>query len=225
MSSTKTTDRAATNGSRPSPVGRPVGTTARTAARNRSRIALGAFVLVASALAAGLMYANLGDRQPVLAVARAVEAGQVIESADLREVLAAPVPGVRTVPAANRQAMVGRSAAVRLMPGALLHPAQLASATTRESGQAIVGAVLKPGLYPLGLRVGDEVLAVVVPIEGTPSTDSDVGPPMTAEVTAIQPASNPGSGLSVSLGVEPGDASMLATAAARGRLTLVLAPR
>lgn len=227
MPSTRTTDPARTNGSRhaPSLPGQPVGSTARAAARNRSRIALGVLVLVLSALAAGLMYANLGDRRPVLAVARPVEPGQVIEAADLREVLAAPVPGLRMIPAASRGAMVGRSASVRLVPGALLHPAQLSTGSTVDPDQAVVGAVLKPGYYPIGLRVGDEVLAVVLPIEGALSTGSDIAAPMTAEVTAIERATNSGNGLSVSLGVDPGDATMLATAAARGRLSLVLAPR
>lgn len=227
MTATKTPDRTITNGSRHAapPTGRPAGGTARAAARNRSRVILGAFVLVASALAAGFLYANLGDRHPVLAVARTVEAGQVIQAGDLHEVLASPVPGLRTVPAASRRSIVGRTASVRLVPGSLLNPRQLAAGTVVDPGQAVVGAVLKPGGYPIGLRVGDDVLAVVLAPEAAPAGDGEVPVPMKARVADIEPSSNPGTGLSVSLGVAPGDATMLATAGARGRLTLVLAPR
>lgn len=227
MPSTKTLDPAATNGIRPprEPGGRPAGTTARAAARNRSRVLLGAFVLVVSALVAGLLYANLGDRRPVLAVARAVEAGQVVAAADLREILAAPVPGVRTVPASARRTMVGRTASMRLVPGTLLHPAQLAAGSVADPGRAVLGAVLKPGQFPIGLRVGDDVLAVVLAPEGAPVDDSDLPVPPRAKVVAVEGSSEPGAGLMVSLGVAPGDATLLATAGTRGRLTLVLAPR
>lgn len=227
MPSTRTTDPVTTNGSRPRPSvsGQPIGSTARAAARNRSRIVLGVLVLVISALAAGLMYANLGDRRPVLAIARPVEAGQVIQAADLREVLAAPVAGVRTVAAASLSTMVGRVATVRLVPGGLLHPAQLSTETAVDADQAVVGAVLKPGQFPIGLRIGDEVLAVVLPVEAAPTADTDLGAPMTAEVVAIQRIATAGNALAVSLGVDPADSTVLATAGARGRLSLVLAPR
>lgn len=227
MPSTKTLDPATTNGSRFTGErgGRPAGTTARAAARNRSRVLLGAFVLVVSALVAGLLYANLGDRRPVLAVARPVEAGQVVAAGDLREILAAPAPGVRTVLASARRAMVGRTASVALVPGTLLHPAQLAAGPVVNPDQAVVGAVLKPGQFPIGLRVGDDVLAVVLAPEGAVVDDSDLPVPPRARVVAVERSNEPGAGLMVSLGAAPGDATLLATAGARGRLTLVLAPR
>lgn len=226
MPTTKTLDPATRNGSHARETGgRPAGTTARAAARNRSRVLLGALVLVASALAAGLLYANLGDRHPVLAVARAVEAGQVVEAGDLREILAAPAPGIRTVPASSRRAMVGRTAAARLVPGSLLHPTQLVAGPVVDPGRAVVGAVLKPGQFPVGIRVGDDVLAVVLAPEGAPVDDGALPVPPRARVAAVERSSDPGAGFMVSLAVEPGDATMLATAGARGRLTLVLAPR
>jgi Flp pilus assembly protein CpaB len=188
-------------------------------------VLIGSLVLVASALAAGLLYANLGDRQPVLAVARAVEAGQVVEAGDLRQILVAPVPGVRMVPASSRRAMVGRTASVRLLPGSLLNPAQLTTGPLVDPDRAVVGALLKPGQFPVGLRVGDDVLAVVLAPEGAPVDDTALPVPPRARVAAIEQSAEPGAGLAISLAVEPGDATLLATAGARGRLTLVLAPR
>lgn len=226
MPTPKTFDPAISNGSPPSArLARPPGATARTAARNRSRVVLGAFVVVISALVAGMLYADLGDRHPVLAVSRAVEVGQVIEAGDLREVLAAPVPGVRTTPASSFRAMVGRTAAVRLVPGTLLHPSEVTVGPVVGPDRAVVGAVLKPGAYPVGLRVGDDVLAVVLAPEAA-AGDAGIPVPVRATVAALEQSSDPAvGGLVVSLGVAPGDATVLATAGARGRLTLVLAPR
>lgn len=207
-------------GSRP----KPVGATAQAAARSRSRVVVGALVLVASALAAGLLYANAGDRRPVLAVASRVEAGQAIQADDLREVLAAPVPGVRTVPGSARRTVIGRTATAGLEPGALLHPSQVAEGPLIDRSLAVVGGLLHPGQYPVGLRAGDRVLAVVLPPPGPPTPAGGEAPaPVRAVVTAVgQPAGN---GLPVSLGVAPGDATDIARAGAAGLLALVVAPR
>lgn len=200
---------------------RPSGATARAASRNRARVAVGALVLVASALAAGLLYANAGDRRPVLAVARPVGAGQVLEASDLREVLASPVPGLRTVPASARGSLVGRTATVRLESGSLLHPAQVARGSVVDPTLAEVGGLLQAGQFPIGLRAGDRVLAIVLAPAGAPPDPTQA--PVRAVVVAIgTPA---GTGLPVSLGVAPGDAALVATAGAGGRLALVVASR
>src|SRR3546814_473027 len=52
-------------------------------ARNRGRIALGVLILAVSALLAVAVYSNIGDRQPVLVVARTIDPGDVIEADDL----------------------------------------------------------------------------------------------------------------------------------------------
>lgn len=222
MPPTATLDRPRARGAPRPRRPRPAGATARAAARNRTRVAVGALVLAASALAAGLLYANAGDRRPVLAVARAVEAGQVLEAGDLREVLASPVPGLRTVPASARRDLVGRTATVRLDPGALLHPSQVVRGPALDPSLAEVGGLLQPGQYPTGLRTGDRVLAVVLPAPGAPAAGGGP-PPVRAVVTAVgKPA---GTGLPVSLGVAPGDATVVAAAGAGGRLALIVAPR
>lgn len=194
--------------------------TPTAAARNRSRVVLGALVVVVSALVAGLLYADAGDREPVLAVARTVEVGQVLAPRDVREVLAGAVPGVRTVPAAQRSSVVGRPALVRLVPGALLHPAQLGNGEGPAPGLAVVGALLRPGQYPIGLRPGDEVLALRL-IDAAAGIGSAA--PVRATVAALgAPAAG---GMVVSLATEPSDAAPVAAAGAAGHLALVVAPR
>ena len=63
-------------------------------ARNRGRIALGVLLLAVSALLAVAVYSNLGDRQPVLVVARTIDPGDVIEADDVAVVRLAAEPGV-----------------------------------------------------------------------------------------------------------------------------------
>lgn len=229
MPSIQTPPSVTGNGARrrPSPNSSPVvGATAKAAARNRTRVIAGAFLLVVSALVAGLLYADLGNRVAVVAIAHPVAVGQVIETSDLTQVLAGQVDGIKTVPWSGRSSVIGSTAAVALVPGSLLNPRQLAKGATIDPRAAVVGAVLKPGQFPVGLRPGDVVLAIVLPPEAASATGQGrIDPPIMATVAAIAPLADTGGGLSISLAVPPGDAAALAVAGARGRLSLVLAPR
>src|SRR5437870_10547778 len=101
-------------------------TPADTAARrNRSRAAAGALVLTVCTLGAVLIFGRVGDRQAVLAMARTVEVGQIVQIGDLRVVHVSADPGVHPVPAAHRSQIVGRPAAVRLLSGTMLSKSQV----------------------------------------------------------------------------------------------------
>jgi hypothetical protein len=203
-----------------------IGATAKAAARNRTRIIAGALLMAISALAAGLLYADLGNRRPLVAIARPVAAGQVIQRGDLTQVLVGSVGGVRTMQWSGRASVIGRTAAVSLVPGSLLNPSQLATGAAIDPNSAVVGAVLKPGQFPAGLRSGDKVLAIVLPLDAATATGQGrVDPPIAVTVAAIDKFAERSAGLSVSLAVSPGDAATLAVAGARGRLALALAPR
>ncbi|HVT78720.1 MAG TPA: SAF domain-containing protein [Acidimicrobiales bacterium] len=202
------------------------GATAKAAARNRTRIVTGAFIVVVSALVAGLLYANIGGRHAVVAIARPVAAGQVIQDADLRETLAGTITGVRTTPWSARETVVGKTAAVNLIPGSLFNPAQLATGPTVDPSAAVVGAVLKPGQFPSGLRPGDRVLAIVMPPEAASATgQADIAAPIAVTVVSVEKLLDSGGGVSISLAVPPTEAATLAVAGAGGRLAVVLAPR
>src|SRR5205823_5145273 len=101
-----------------------------------------------------------------LVVARKVEAGRVIQDADLGEASVA-AGGVATVPASARASVVGRVAAVPLLPGTLLAPPQLGSGPALEPGTVVVGPSLKGGQLPTTfLRAGDSVMVVATPPAG-----------------------------------------------------------
>jgi hypothetical protein len=84
----------------------------------------------------------------------------------------------------------------------------------------VVSARLDEGRAPADLAVGDAVLLFEVPGEGG-DTDTTAAP-TTGRVVSISTAAD-GSSLVVSIAVSPADARRAAVAAARGRITLVLA--
>jgi hypothetical protein len=202
------------------------GATAKATARNRTRITTGVFILVVSALASGLLYANVGDRHAVVAIARPIAAGQVIQDPDLRQVMAGSIDGVRTTPWSGRSSIVGKTAVVNLAAGSLLNPVQVADGPIVDPAAAVVGAVLKPGQFPAGLRIGDKLLAIVLPPEAASVTgQADIAPPVAVTVAAIEELPDSAGAVSISLAVPPGESAGLAVAGARGRLAVVLAPR
>lgn len=191
--------------------------------RNQSRVAMGAFLIVAFSLAFAVSFSRAGDRQAVLAVARPVAAGQVITAADVTEVRISADPGLHPVPARDRSRIVGRTAGVALTPGTLVTPAQVASGPSVPAGRAVVGAALKPGQFPPDLHVGDAVDVVIAPATGVadPAAGSTAFASVTGRVSGITPTTN-GTDTVVSLDVAQNVAPALAVAAGRGQVSLVL---
>lgn len=215
---TTTTDGHAPRAPR-QPVAAPL--TVRTARRNRVRIVAGAAIMLASAFAAAVLYSDAGERSAVLQIAHRVAAGEMIEAGDFTEALVASDVRGATVPASQAASLVGRVAAVDLVPGSLLAPGQVSDRSPSAATDAVVGAVLDEGYYPRGVGIGDRVLLVEI------SNDSDTAetstPPVQATVVSVVDGVDIGS-ISISLAVPPADARRFAVAAARGRLTIVLAP-
>lgn len=215
---TTTATEASTNGRRRPPLPQPSTTTRRQAAvRNRGRIGAGVFALALAGLLAVLVYGNVGQRHPVLAVARMVDPGQVITAGDLRIVRVAADAGVKTVASSQRSSIVGQRAAVRLLPGSILAPEAVTERNLIGEGASVVGAIVKPGQYPLGLRAGDRVDVVVI---GGPGGDR----PIQADIVAVSPTRG-ASGTAISLAVPRGDAGRVAAAGSEGQLLLMVPPR
>jgi hypothetical protein len=211
-----------TNGSRAATRPRAeTGITARTSARNRSRILLGLLIALVSAFAAAVLYADAGERHPVLAVTRPVAAGQIIEAGDLREVMVAVDGDLRTISADQKDRIVGRTASVPLAAGSILIPEQVGESTLLDPSQAVFGAVLGEGDYPVELRAGDSVLLYAMPATGEAASDVEA---VRATVVSVGDGQSPGS-VRVTFSAAPGDAGPAALAAAQDRLIAVLAPR
>ena len=194
--------------------------------RSPSLATLGVLCCFLGALAFGALHLRLDRRSAVLAVARPVAAGQVVQAGDLRVVRAPSIGGVSPLAAKAESSVVGRPAAVSLVPGTLLVQGDLGSGSLVGAGQAVVGAALKPGQLPGVLRPGDRVWVVdtgssAQASAGGQSSDA-LAPPVTASVLSLA-ASPDGTGNSVvSLVVSEGDDSSVARLAAADRMSLVL---
>lgn len=196
-------------------------------ARDVRQLAIGLLLVVGSALAFLAWTNGRGGRQPVLAVARPVAAGEVLTAADVTQVRVALAPGLQAIAASRRGATVGRRVAVDLVQGTLLAPGQLGETRRLAPGRAVIGLALKAGQFPEGLRAGDPVLVVhtagTTPVPG--AADGSSVPPASgnaARVVSIGPARDQTGATLVSLELDAAQAPALATAATAGQFSLVL---
>ncbi|WP_439382142.1 SAF domain-containing protein [Amycolatopsis lexingtonensis] len=129
-------------------------------------------------------------RVTVLAVARPVSVGHVLERTDVREVEISPADAIATVPAEQATAVLGRRMATSLSPGALLTPGSVGPASVPATGHAIVAVALKPGQFPLEVTPGTSVLVAVTAPPSTAASPpaQESGQMWTATVTGLAKA-------------------------------------
>ncbi|WP_406834851.1 SAF domain-containing protein [Streptomyces sp. AHU1] len=208
--------------------------TKKAPGRRWSTTVLLVLVTLIGALSGAVVVARAGDRVDVLAVARDVQAGQVLSAHDLTTVSFAEDPGLSWVPASRRTAVIGSRTAVDLRRGGLLSMAQLAPGGGLGDALEVVGVEVRRGFAPRDeLRPGDKVAAVVLPAptSAAPSSGDDAGDgkdsvPLTiaATVRSVGTPDSTGS-LVVNLIVDPKDGPLLATKAAAKQIALVREPR
>jgi hypothetical protein len=180
-------------------------------------------VVCAAVFAAGWLQA--GNRQPVLALARPVTAGQMIAAADLQVVRVSASGPVSLLPASQEAAVVGRTAAAALPAGSLLTSGEVGAAPLGK-GQAFLGVAVKPGQYPPDLSAGQTVDVLATP-SGSSSGASGSGggassaalPTGQAVVLSVSPQDNQGQAV-VELEVSKDAMPQVAAAAASGQITL-----
>jgi hypothetical protein len=188
------------------------------ARRNPLHIVAGAFLVVVLSLAFMWMQLRTETSMSVLVVARPVAAGQTITSGDLRAASMVPDASVAVVPESQAATVVGRTAAVPLVAGALLSPDQIGPAAWPAAGQAVVAVPVKPGRVPTGVSPGARVLVLTV---ATDPTAAGTGQSAGVVGTVVDIASNADASgtVVVSLLLRSSDAGI---AAAGGEATLVL---
>jgi hypothetical protein len=204
------------------------------AARRRRRVpylALGALLVVVCVLGFAYAAAQLGERVSVLAVARPVSAGQVIAAADLKAVSAADDATLGLIPASSAGSVVGRTAAVPLLPGTLLTRAVLGDPQDPPAGKVTASLALKPGQYPQGLQPGASVavfVASAAPAAGqngaSGSGATSTPARLSAVVRGVDLAGDGQGNTVVTLELNASDAGRLAGAAAGGVVLMQTAP-
>ncbi|WP_436776775.1 SAF domain-containing protein [Yinghuangia sp. YIM S09857] len=183
------------------------------------RVWAGLFVAVVCAGLFVVAARGTDDRRAVLVVAQRVEAGQVVQRADLREteLRGGPVSGV--VPVSSVDEVVGRVAVVPLVPGSLLSRDQVGEAAGfPQAGQALVAVSVKDGGAPPGLAAGQHVAVLAGPGQGA-AMQKSVGASTSAEgvVVAVRAASDATGGGSV--------VTLLVDADSGSRVAVLLDPR
>jgi hypothetical protein len=211
---------------------RPPGQRPRPLRRRSVPLAAGGVALiVACALVFAEGWLQAGNRQPVLALARPVAAGQVITAADLEVVRVSVAGPVSLVPASRQAEVAGSTAAVSMPAGSLLASSDIGTPPPVR-GQVRLGVALKPGQYPPDLAAGQDVDVLAAPSSAASGSSSGSGsasvalPVGVAVVLSVSPASVSGSsGETVAELQVPVDAMpQVAAANAAGQIALAAIP-
>jgi hypothetical protein len=182
-----------------------------------ARALAGAFLVVASVVAAVTLYSRLGDRTEVLAVNRTVLAGEQITGADLEIVSISSDDHLAFLPASDRGAVVGQYARVRLAADSLLVDDSLQPQPLVDPGRVLMSVEVPAGQVPVGLREQSRLVLVVTP----PGGPSSVAPVLVEAVVAAVPrdlaavvgAGDSGRGtVALSVEVPPADVALVGSA-------------
>ena len=198
------------------------GASVGSARRSYPLIAAGLLAALLGALLFATMNAGSDHRRTVLVVRRPVAVGNVLSADDLGAVKLVPAKGMGFMAAAEEAKVLGRPAAVPLVPGGLLVVSQLGSPAGLGDGQAAVGLLLEPGRFPPGLRSGDHVAVVSAPT-GPVATSMDslrLGTGVIEDVTS----SATGGGVLARVRVDESMADRIAAEGAGRRVALVALP-
>ena len=209
----------------------PAGQGPRRGRRRSIPLAAGGVVLVvvcALVFAEGWLAA--GHRQPVLALAQPVAAGQVITAADLETVRVSAAGPVSLVPASRQAEVVGSTAAASLPAGTLLAGSDIGTPPPLK-GQVRLGLALKPGAYPPDLAAGQDVDVLATPAAAASGSSSSGAasaalPVGEAVVLSVSPAAATGGSGDTVVEIQVAADAMpqVAAANAAGQIALATIP-
>ncbi|MEU1398273.1 SAF domain-containing protein [Micromonospora zamorensis] len=127
-------------------------------------LGLAVLLIALGGLGAAFAVTSVRATGSYLAVARPVEVGREISAADLVSVQVAGGQGLRPVPAGRLDEVIGKRAAVALVPGTLLTLGQVTDDPLLGPGQQQIALGLKTAQVPAReLHPGDKILLVSTP--------------------------------------------------------------
>ncbi|MBS2547713.1 hypothetical protein KGQ19_12630 [Catenulispora sp. NL8] len=139
-------------------------------------IALSVALILAGALGGVQLYNSVGHTYEVLAVAKAVPVGGMISADDLTTVRISLDPGIK--PVSDAGLVVGKRAAVGLVPGTLITRGEVTDAQLIGAGQVQVGIATTVNQRPATpLNPGQKVTLIGIP------DSSGGGPTLSAPVS------------------------------------------
>lgn len=184
----------------------------------RPVLAMASVGLVAASIAVFVGIASHASRRvDVLTVVQPVAQGQTIVASDLGTDTISTTGTLATVTVADAAGVLGRVAAVPLVPGSLLVAADVAAVPVIQAGSAVVGLALKDGQLPSsGVSAGETVMVVQT---AAPGASVSTTPPVVAAGMAGLPSTGSSGGTGTlapsggSTGVLVPSALVVATAA------------
>jgi len=207
--------------------GRRAATGPQRGTRNRSwgLVTLAALLVLGTGLGVAAWGLHAGQKESVLAVSKPIAKGHVIERDDLVSTSVSGVNG--SIPVAQIDTVVGKSAMVALVDGQILTGPMLTSSPVPAVGESTIGLALDPTRVPgTGLDPGD-----VVDVIATPAADAAQADPAAldapevlakgAEVYSVGGESTAGGQVLVTLVVDASDAARIAAYSTQNRVALV----
>lgn len=190
--------------------------------RNPRWIALGVVALCLGGLLSYMLYAQVAAQSAVVAMAKTVSRGAVIQATDLTTTTISGATAVSTVPADQLSSLVGRRAAYDLVEGSLVPAAAVQGEAMPSTGRAVVGMKLSQGRAPLGLLTPSAPLRLVT----LPAADQASGPstaPLPAYLGRVVDVTDGADGTSVLLNVDvaAADAPAITRLAAQDRIAVL----
>jgi hypothetical protein len=190
-------------------------------------LGLAVLLVALGGLLAGFAFVTVARTGDYLAVNRQVAIGAVITNADVAIVQIPASPGLKPIPAAEVRRVVGKRAAVTLVPGTLLTYQQLTDQILVGPGQRQVAVGLKPERLPAKrLNPGDQVILVSTAPASQVAGASGTGPATQERFNATVVDSGNVSNDTVTvvyLSVAEFEAARIVNLAAEGRLAMVKA--
>jgi Flp pilus assembly protein CpaB len=132
----------------------------------------GALLVVLCGIASASLAAAGDDTVPVLALARDVEAGQMLSAEDLR-VADLAGSGLTALSADGADAVVGQMVTATLPAGTLLNDSMLTGTPMPGAGLQLVAVAVKPGGVPAEAVPGRDVTLIRVTTTADPSAGAD----------------------------------------------------
>ncbi|MEU4565882.1 SAF domain-containing protein [Micromonospora sp. NPDC023956] len=184
-------------------------------------LGLAVLLIALGGLGAAFAVTSVRATGTYLAVARPVAVGTVLSADDLTSVQVAGGQGLKPVPAADIDDVIGKRAAVTLTPGTLVTEAQLTDKPLLGPDQQQLALGLKPSEVPARtLRPGDRVLLVSTPVKTSDGRTTNSATRFTA--TVIDSDTPETSTVVVYLAVSVRDVPAVVALAAEQRIALVL---
>ncbi|MFF5054185.1 flagellar biosynthesis protein FlgA [Micromonospora orduensis] len=184
-------------------------------------LGLAVLLIALGGLGAAFAVTSVRATGSYLAVARPVEVGREIGTADLITVQVAGGQGLRPVPANRLDEVIGKRAAVALVPGTLLTLAQITDDPLLGPGQQQIALGLKTAQVPARrLHPGDKVLLVSTPDSNANGESAAAGTRFSATVIDVVNQANDDQ--VVYLALTTRDVPAVVALAAQKRLAVVL---